>query len=65
MSTEEKRARRLDQRAMVNPAKRSVVKHRTRSDLSSRPKNTGFHVGATNVPNGAYIGRGTQLRTDR
>ncbi|WFD18299.1 hypothetical protein MCAP1_000500 [Malassezia caprae] len=49
---------------MVNLAKRSVVKHRTRSDPSARPKNTGFNVGATNVPNGAYIGRAKKHKAE-
>ena len=40
---------------MVRHDKRSVVKHRTRG--SEPHKKGGFHVGATNVPNGAYIGR--------
>ena len=49
--------------------KRSVVKHRTRAPQKPR-SHGGFAVGATNVPTGAYIGRGmfprlTQPRNSR
>ena len=40
---------------MVRHDKRSIVKHKTRG--TEPHKKGGFHVGATNMPNGAYIGR--------
>lgn len=46
--------------------KRSVVKHRT-SGAGARvtgKKKGGFHVGATNTPTGAYIGRAKKHKAD-
>ncbi|WFC97984.1 hypothetical protein MYAM1_000705 [Malassezia yamatoensis] len=43
--------------------KRSVVKHRTRTSPNKKHQ-SGFHTGATNVPNGAYIGRAKKLKAD-
>ncbi|WFD42070.1 hypothetical protein MPSI1_000708 [Malassezia psittaci] len=43
--------------------KRSVVKHRTRSSPDKKHR-SGFQTGATNVPNGAYIGRAKKLKAD-